>query len=177
MTGNPATFRLSGDRAEINEQYSHGAANLLKLLYDVRLPADTTALPDYLAAFKRETGRTKIALEKYISENALLPQVADMLLRENIFTIANQALLYRGRNKEEQLAFFTDSIFDLFNEKNARVMIFPYHLGALTMNFPDYVKNAPKGIVRDLMYVSLEKNDEAVPKREEIGRASCRERV
>ena len=81
MTGNPATFRLSGDRAEINEQYSHGAANLLKLLYDVRLPADTTALPDYLAAFKRETGRTKIALEKYISENALLPQVADKIGR------------------------------------------------------------------------------------------------
>lgn len=177
MTENPATFRLSGDKAEINEQYSHGAANLMKMLYDVRLPADTTALPEYLAAFKRETGRTKAALEKYISENALLPQVADMLLRDNIFTIANQALLYRGRNKEEQLAFFTDSIFDLFNEKNARVMIFPYHLGALTIDFPDYVKNAPKGIVRDLMYVSLEKNDESVPKREDFYNTAYYDRI
>lgn len=162
----PVEFHLSGDKAHINEQYSHAVAILMKSLYDVCLPADTTPFPEYMAAFKCEVNRTRPVFEKYIRDHNLLPEVADMLLRDHIYIIANQAVGYDGRNNEDALAFYTDSIFDIFNDDNAKVMIFPYHIGALCQRFPEYSTKAPKGIVKDLMMLAAK--DDIAPKREDF---------
>jgi len=166
VSKNPAEFHLSGDKAQCNEQYAHAAYELMKTLHDVRLPANTTPLPEYMAAFKSEADRTRPVFEKYISDRDLLPEVAVMLLKDHIYTIANQAIAYRGRGKEDMFAFFTDPIFDLFDEDNAKVMIFPYHIAALCRRFPEYAAKAPKGIVRDLMMLAAKRA--VMPKREDF---------
>ncbi len=71
---------------------------------------------------------------------------------------------YKGRNMEEKRAFFLDPIFDLYNEDNTKVMIYPYHISAIINRFPDVRDTAPKGIIRDIMYACEE--DVEVPDRD-----------
>jgi len=172
---NPVEFHLSGDKAQINEQYSHAAYTLMKSLYNVSLPADTTPFPEYMAAFKSEVSRTKPIFEKYISDHNIMPEVAEMLLKDHIYIMANQAIGYNGSSKEDALAFYTDSIFNIFNESNTKVMIFPYHIGALCRRFPEYYAKAPKGIVKDLMMIAAK--DVIMPKREDFFNQNYFDRV
>lgn len=149
----------------------------MPLLYDIKLPADTVGYDEYLAAFKSEVNRTRPLYGKYIENNGISEEVADMLLRDNLFIIANQAIMYRGRNREEKLVFFTDSIFDIFNEKNAKVMIFPYHIGSLCLNFPEYTAKAPKGIVKDIMMAASAKNNGPTYSREDFYNPAYYDRI
>ncbi len=152
----PLEFHLSGSHELLNQQYSHACKALNKIYDDITLPADTVPLDDYLTAFKKEVARTRTLIDEYIVSNSLTSEAAQLLHSNNLFSIANQAIGFQGHDKNEQLSFFTDSIFDIFNEDNARLMIFPYHLKALLINFPNYVDNVSKGLIRDLMYACLQ---------------------
>lgn len=156
----PLEFHLSGNHESLNEQYSHAYQALSKIYWDVALPADTIPLADYMIAFKKEVARTRTLVDEYIASNAINSDAAKLLHIDNIFSIANLAIGFQGIDKEEQLAFFTDSIFDIFNEDNTKLMIFPYHIKALLSNFPEYVGKVPKGLIRDLMYASLQEQEE-----------------
>lgn len=161
----PFEFRVSGSHAELNNQYSHASAQLASVYYgNIKLLSDTTPLAEYMARFKAEIGRIGVSVNEYIRENKVNEETAELLRLDNIFAIANHAIGYRGRNRDEQLAFFTDSIFDIENSSNARIMLFPYHLSALCFEFPDYVDRMPKGRVKDLMYASM-RND-VIPDRD-----------
>lgn len=84
-----------------------------------------------------------------------------MLYTANIYSLANFAMDYRGRNMEEKRAFFLDPIFDIFNEENTKVMIFPYYIKAIMNDFPEVRDTAPKGCTRDIMYACEE--EESIP--------------
>ena len=99
------------------------------------------------------------SIDIYARKHNLSDEVISMLYADNIYAIANSALGYRGRDIEEKRAFFLDSIFDIFNDENTKIMIFPYHLTAIMNHFPDIRDNAPVGTVRDIMYAC----DEDVP--------------
>lgn len=158
----PTDFHVSGSHAGLNEQYSHAADAVLRNLWDVKLPSDTTTLSEYMPAFKGEVSRTKAFVDKYVADNHLSPEVARMLYADNLYAIANQAIGYQGQNRDEKKAFFTDSIFDIANEDNTRVMIFPYHLSVIVHNFPEYAMQMPKGLIRDIMLVKMDEDDVTV---------------
>ncbi len=172
----PIEFHLSGDHSQLNEEYSHAFNNLAGIYYDVTLPADTVPLSEYMSTFKSEVARTRNLVEKYISDHSLSPATAELLYLDNLFSIANQAIGFRGNNPDETLAFFTDPIFDIMNEKNVKVMIFPYHLSALMFSCPDYLKSVPKGVIRDLMYVASH-GDIETPARSEFADTAYYDRV
>lgn len=153
----PVEFHLTGDRSQLNEEYSHAFYDLYLIYYDLTLPADTDSLSVYMPKFKSEVARTQAVVNEYVKEKSLQPETAELLYLDNIFNIANQAIGFRGNGIEEQIAFFTDSLFDILNERNVKVMIFPYHLAALIHNDPDYVDKVPKSLIRDLMYAIGEK--------------------
>ena len=96
------------------------------------------------------SGRDSIDI--YARKHNLSDEVISMLYKDNLYALANFASGYRGRNREEKRAFFLDPVFDIFNEENTKVMIFPYHLSAIMTHFPDVRENAPKGTVRDIMF-------------------------
>ena len=98
-----------------------------------------------------------------------------MLRLDNIFIIANLAIGFVGNGKDEQTAFFTDSIFDISNERNVKVMIFPYHLSALMMKSPEYINKMPKSVIRDLMYAAHE--DCNRPSRDDFANVAYYDRV
>lgn len=171
----PLEFHLSGDRAELNEEYSHAFADVTPFSYNVELPADTVALAEYMPAFKSAVDSCKKLIDDYVAANSISPETARMLYTGNIYDIANIACGYRGRNSDEQFAFFTDPIFDLANPDNAKVMIFPYHLSALCRKFPKYADSLPKGIIRDIMYVSS--LGKITPKRDDFSNSAYFDRV
>ncbi len=152
----PVEFHLSGDHARLNEEYSHAFQELAPIYYEVQLPPDTVALSDYMPMFKNEVVRLQAIVDKYIEEKSLSPETAELLHLDNIFIPANQAAGYQGKDIDEQTAFFTDSLFDIFNERNTKVMIFPYHLSALLNKNPEYIDKTPKSVIRDLMYAAGE---------------------
>lgn len=150
----PFEFHIFGDRADMNEEYSHAFSHLSRMYYDIQLLPDTVPLADYMRQFKNEVARTQAEVESYISTHSVSDEVARMLYTDNLFAIANQAIGFSGQNRKEQFQFFTDPIFDILNEGNTRVMIFPYHLSILCRRFPDYISSVPKSHVRDLMYAA-----------------------
>lgn len=172
----PIEFHLSGDHSQLNEEYSHAFCDLAGIYYDVTLLPDTVALSEYMPTFKSEVDRTKKVVEKYISDNSLSAETAELLYLDNIFCIANQAIGFRGNGPDETLAFFTDPIFDIMNEKNVKVMIFPYHLSALMFSCHDYLKSVPKSVIRDLMYAAAHDDVEA-PARSEFADTAYYDRV
>lgn len=171
----PAEFHLSGAHAKLNEEYSHAYLDLAPIYYKVNLPADSVPLSVYMPAFKREVARTRAIVDKYINEKSLMPETAELLRLDNIFVPANQAIGFEGNGTDEQIAFFTDSLFDIFNARNPKVMIFPYHLSALMRRNPGLVDSVPKSAVRDLMYATL--RDEANPAREEFENTAYYDRL
>ena len=128
----PVEFHLAGDHHLINEEYSHACFDLAPIYYEVNLPPDTVPLSVYMPAFKNEIARTQAIVDRYIKEKSLQPETAELLHLDNIFTPANMAIDFKGNGIDEQTAFFTDPLFDIFNERNLKVMIFPYHLSALS---------------------------------------------
>lgn len=162
----PMEFHVSGDNSTMNEEYSHAFFDLSTIYNDVKLPPVDESVTVFLPAFKREVTRTRAIVDDYVLRNAISADVAAMLYRDNLYSIANQVCDFQGKSRDERLAFFTDSIFDLVNEDNAKVMIFPYHLSTLCHEFPEYVNLVPKGLIRDLMYASMK--NEVVPDKTEF---------
>lgn len=155
----PLSVSFSGDHAEINQQYNSAFHYLSSLINAVHLPANTVAFEEYMHVFKEYVRQGRDSIDIYARKHNLSDEVISMLYADNIYAIANSAFGYRGRNIEEKRAFFLDSIFDIFNDENTKVMIFPYHLTAIMNHFPDVRDNAPIGTVRDIMYAC----DEDVP--------------
>ncbi len=162
-SSSPLSVNFNGDKAEINQQYDPAYQYISHLLYSVELPSDTVALERYLPVFKKYVKQGNDSIDKYAQEHDLSDKVVSMLYADNLYILANLALGYQGKNIEEKRAFFLDPIFDIFNEENTKVMIFPYHISAIMNHFPDVRDSAPKGIVRDIMYACDE--DAPVPDR------------
>lgn len=163
VSKSPVEFKVSGDHARLNEEYSHAFRDLSPIYYSAALAPDTVALEEYMSRFKQEIARTSAEVDKYISEKELSPATAELLHLDNVFSAANMAIGFRGNGSAQQEAFFTDPLFDILNDRNTKVMIFPYHLSALMARCPDYVKSVPKCLARDLMYAAA--NGKTVPPR------------
>lgn len=171
----PVEFHLGGDNARLNEEYSHAYYDLSPINNDVTLLPDSAALSVYMPKFKEEVGRIRKIVDRYIEEKSLMPETAELLHLDNIFIPANQAIGFEGKGLDEQIAFFTDPIFDIFNERNHKVMIFPYHLSALMQRNPELVNTVPKSVVRDLMYATLK--DAEAPARDEFENTAYYDRL
>ena len=159
----PVTVIFSGDKAAINQQYNPAFQQMSEFYGSVELPSDTVALEDYLPVFKEYVKAGRDSIDSYARANNLTSDVVSMLYADDTYSLANLACGYQGRNEEEKRAFFLDPIFDIFNEENTKVMIFPYHIIAIMRYFPDVLERAPKGTIRDLMYIADE--SVAVPER------------
>ncbi len=159
----PVSVSFSGDHAEINQQYDPAFQHMSPLINAVVLPPDTVAYEEYMTVFKEYVRQGRDSIDSYAREHNLSDQVISMLYATNLYDLANKAYSYCGKNMEEKRAFFIDPIFDIFNEDNTKVMIFPYHISAIMNRFPDVRENAPKGTVRDIMYACDE--DAPVPDR------------
>lgn len=150
----PVEFHVMGDRAEFNEELSHVSRDLRTLLFSLKLLPDTAGVQQYMTRFRHEVDSVYAEAEKYFAEHSVSDRVADMVKRDLLFGTANQAISFEGHGSEDQKAFFTDRIFNITDPDNVKVMIFPYHLQALMLCYPEYIDSVPKGIVRDLMYVT-----------------------
>ena len=159
----PLLVSFSGDHAEINQQYDQAFQHISSLINAVVLPPDTVAFEEYMPVFKKYVSQGRDSIDSYARKYNLLDEVISMLYADNLYALANSALDFSGRNIKEKRAFFLDPIFDIFNEENTKVMIFPYHLSAIMNYFPEVRDNAPKGTVRDIMYACDE--DAPVPDR------------
>lgn len=146
----PVAATFSGEKDNFNNQYNTALHHLLKL--PTYLPSDSTPLDEYMPAFKRCLSQRRDSIDSYARIHNLTADIVEMLNTENLFGLANQAISFTGSNLEEQKAFFLDSIFDLYNENNTKVMIFPFHISAIVAHFPEIRDSAPKGLIRDLMY-------------------------
>lgn len=159
----PLTVTFSGDNEEINQQYDPAFQHITSFLYSVNLPPDTVALEKYMPIFTKYVKEGRDSIDNYARRHHLCEEVISMLYADNVYSLANRAIEYKGRNSKEKQAFLLNPIFDIFNEDNTKVMIFPYHINAIMNHFPEVRDSAPKGIVRDIMYACDE--DSPIPDR------------
>lgn len=171
----PFTFTMSGDHGKLNDELAHAHEDLKKIYYGINLPSPKTPFDEYMPAFKSIVKDKQSIVDAYIVANGLSDETADMLRIDNLFTIANSACDYTGASKEDEYAFFTDSFFDIYNEENARLMIFPSHLSALCYHCPEIIDHMPKGKIRDLMYVSM--SEDTIPLRDDFADTAYFDRV
>lgn len=174
-SASPLEFHLSGYHSDLNDQYSH-IRNAMSLS-DINLPSDTTPYQQYIESFRREVDRKNRQLKQYIGKNLTDSIVAEMLRSDILYGIANQALSYKGNDIEDKRRFFTDSIFEVFNDKHTRVMIYPYHLQVICNRFPEYIDSVPKGIVRDIMYAILKDQMPVRPDRTDFSNPRYYDRI
>lgn len=171
----PPVIHISGDRAELNEEYTHAYSDLSKYFYSSILPPDTVSLDEYMPAFKTEVAEINKIIDEYIAERSLSDDVANLLRLDCLFNVANSALGFRGRNEKEAADFLIDPFFDIFNEDNAKVMIFPCHLSSVCLRDSAVIGEAPKGIVRDIMMVKM--GSDTPPDRDSFANPAYYDRV
>lgn len=161
----PLSVTFSGDNADINQQYDRAFQYMNPFYWSVNLPADTIAFEEFMPVFEKYVQQGRDSIDCYAIKNKLSDEVKSMLYVDNTYILANLALGYGGKSEEDKRAFFLDSIFDIFNEDNSKVMMFPYHISAIMNHFPDVRDKAPKGIVRDIMYAC---DEDVVPPERDV---------
>ncbi|MBD5247993.1 MAG: hypothetical protein HDS54_07515 [Barnesiella sp.] len=171
----PLYVEFSADRQEINRQYNQAFQQMSELYWSRSLPSDTVPLEEYMKVFKEYVREGRDSIDSYATVHNLSSEVVSMLNADNIYSLANSALGYCGQSDEEKRAFFLDPIFDIFNEDNTKVMLFPYHISAVMSEFPDVLESAPKGTIRDIMYVC--RTDLPAPDRSEFFNCNYYDRV
>lgn len=170
-------FSVSGSHAELNRQYSKAFEDLSEYRWNARLADDHAPLAEYLARFKEVLAQLQEKTDRYVAENGISPEVAAMLRADNLFCLSNMAIEYKGAAAGDAVAFLTDSVFDICNPANARVMMFPYHLSDLMLEDPRYWRKVPAGIVRDLMLVSVADDPDADFSRDDFSDKAYYDRV
>ena len=160
----PITFQLSGDNAGLNNEFAHAMIDLTDYFWNVKLPADSMAFDQYMQAFKAEAEQMSNMIADYATEHSLSEDATGLLKTDGLYSLANMAVDYEGNGDDDRMAFFTDTLFDIYNDENARSMMFSYHLSALAHHIPEQIEKMPKGLVRDIMYAAM--SDEIKPERE-----------
>lgn len=75
--------------------------------------------------------RTHAIVDDYVLRNAISADVAAMLYRDNLYSIANQACDFQGKSRDERLAFLLTR-YSTVNEDNAKGHDFSlYHLSCV----------------------------------------------
>ena len=120
---------FSGDRATVNNEFSAAYASLHSA-FDAKLPDDTTALQSYMPVFQSEYEKVRERVAAYAQSHAMGAEARYLIDRMALYSLSNLAFDYKGASPQEQLAFCTHSLFDIYNKENLRVMMFPYHLAS-----------------------------------------------
>jgi thiol-disulfide isomerase/thioredoxin len=162
---------FSGDNAELNAQLFRWT------VYAYKLPVpnfNPEASPDeYLAGVKHCLNAMQDTISAYAQRHAMNDFVKQWAFCDYKFVVANYMLDYA--DKKSKWRVFTDSVFDVYNERNFQTMYFQYHLNvcinalyngneaiqellqekkynaALQSVTKELSAKAPEGAVRDLM--------------------------
>lgn len=171
----PYEYHISGTRGDLNEEYSHANDALSKYYSDINLPSDTISFEEYMPQFRAEVERIGAIVDEYFAANSLSPETAHLLRTDNLYNLANNAYGYRGKGRDDQWHFFTDSLFAITDSANTLNSMFQYHISALCNRFPEIIAQTPKGLIRDIMYAT--DNDTIPPLRADFANPAYYDRV
>ncbi|MDR3095226.1 MAG: TlpA family protein disulfide reductase [Bacteroidales bacterium] len=117
---------FSGDNAQINGQLFRWT----EYVYHLPMPEfNPAAAPDeYLQSIQQCISAMRDTIEAYSQRNEMSDFLKQWALIDYQFVVANQLLDYQ--DKATKWRVFTDSVFDMYNEKNFQTMMFSYHLSA-----------------------------------------------
>ncbi|MDR2126293.1 MAG: TlpA family protein disulfide reductase [Prevotellaceae bacterium] len=119
---------FSGDNAKINEQLFRWTV----YAYELPIPEFNPAAPpgEYLSSIKQSFSAMQDTIAAYARRNEMNDFVKQWAFRDYKFIVANFLLDYA--DKESKWGVFTDSIFDIYNDKNFQTMYFDAHVYACT---------------------------------------------
>ncbi|MDR1863942.1 MAG: TlpA family protein disulfide reductase, partial [Bacteroidales bacterium] len=166
---------FSGDNAQINEQLSRWA----NYASNLKIPQFNPGAPpaEYLNAVEQIFDAMQDTIDAYSKRHEMNDFVKRWALTDYKFIVANHLMDYEGTTGKWSV--FTDSIFDIYNERNFQSMYFPYHLYVciralfnendaameqrkqgkynlvLRSVMADLTTKAPPGTVRDMMFYRL----------------------
>lgn len=160
----PVEVCFSGDKASVSQELNEAMMELTSI-NSCLLPPFNSDADEFIGAFTGYVEAGRKAIDKYADRKGVSEEVKRMLYANNLYCLANHAMEYTGRDSIDARKFYLNPVFDIFNEENSKVMVFPYHLSKVLDYAPEVIEDAPKGIVRDLMYVSIFENsdEEVVP--------------
>ncbi|ERI81697.1 redoxin family protein [Bacteroides pyogenes F0041] len=136
------------------------------------------SLDSFMALFQKEINLLNDTIKSYSAVHEISPWVQELMKDMALFTLSNYAIGYSGQSNEDELGFFTQDIFDIYDADNFRNMMFVYHLDtyynkwiAKDVKFKDCIKRndvksaeqyalgkiltMPKSLARDIMLYRL----------------------
>jgi len=160
--------RCFGDHAEFNNEYSNAYASLFKTFFGDQLPPDNSGMKQFMNVFMAAYDRKLHAINMFADSLGLGDDSRKLIQKTALFTLANDAIGFRGKSVEDALDFFSAPIFGLDDCENLKEMMFPYHLysylnrleEAVATGSPDdmvkaVVSRHARSINRDVMFSIL----------------------
>lgn len=173
---------FSGNNSQKNNEFSQTMNDLSGIVIptfkDFKIP-----LEDFIKILETDNNRINDSIAHYCHERNISQWTQRLVQKMSLYSLANYAIDYKGRNTQEALEFYDQPIFDIFNPNNFSNMMFSYHVDAFRIRMirndslmTIYSKNRdvigfekrgcdllyalPKSLCRDVMLYSFYKKIE-----------------
>lgn len=174
----PDAIRFGGNSAEQNREFNRIFSDLISIINYNAFTDFTLPLTDFMNVFLKEVKLVNDSIAKYGERNKISPWTQNLMRDMALYTLSNYATDYKGVSPEDEIGFYSQPIFDIFNNEKFKNMMFPYHLDAyfhrliskdsLIANYvennetekatkyaTEKIKKMPKSLSRDFMLYRL----------------------
>ena len=120
---------FSGDNSQTNAEFSQAFNDLNGI---IKLSCNNYSIPltEFMKAFEADNDMINDSISNYCLDRNVSEWTRKLLQDMSLYTLANYAMDYKGRNNSEALDFFTQPVFDVYNPAKFANMMFPYHIKA-----------------------------------------------
>ncbi|MCK9626163.1 MAG: TlpA family protein disulfide reductase [Bacteroidales bacterium] len=127
---NPEAIRFGGKNSEKNREFNQICTDMMCKI-DYRSFTDfTLPLNDFMVIFEKEVKKINDSISIYCDKNNMSIWTQNMMKDMLLYSLSNYALDYKGQSEKDESGFYTQPIFDIYNNDKFSNMMFQYHLTA-----------------------------------------------
>lgn len=170
---------FGGDNSQKNTEFSQAFSDLNSI---TKLSSNNFSLPlsEFMTIFETDNKRINDSIVRYCRIRNVSLWTQNLMQNMSLYSLANYAMDYKGRNSRETLEFFNHPLFDIYNPEKFDNMMFPYHIRTFMYSmfkndslYAAYVKSQdviniekrgnelllqlPKSLTRDVLIYSFHK--------------------
>ena len=120
---------FSGDNSQKNSEFSRTFNDLNGIIIPT-FKDFTIPLEDFMKIFEADNNRINDSIAHYCHERNISQWTQQLMQDMSLYSLANYATEYKGRDENEALKFYDQPIFDIYNPENFTNMMFSYHIDA-----------------------------------------------
>ncbi len=119
---------FGGDNSKINNEFRQIRNNFSNIINYGAFTDMTLPIDEFMNIFNKERIRINDSITAYCKENNISAWTQNLMQDDMLYSLANYVLDYKGQSAKDAFDFFTNPVFDIYNDKKFGTMMFPYHL-------------------------------------------------